>query len=112
MPRISDLARPCVDFLSLELRQLLALDKLLGKLLGVFGMGLRRNEILQLSGAMTPESVNLLDELFEGNGHIHSRSDEMTDPPSYPRPSDGETFREPKPKVRSPTWLPTWVVAV
>ena len=58
-----------VDFLGLELRQILALDELPGKFLGVLGMGLGRNEVLQLAGGNDTGIGKLLDELFEGNGH-------------------------------------------
>ncbi len=69
MPRISDFARPGVDFLGLELRQLLALDQLPGKFLSVFGLCLGRNEVFQLAGRNDARIVELLDELFEGDGH-------------------------------------------
>jgi hypothetical protein len=47
-----------IDFLSLELRQMLALDELPSKFLCVFRLGLGRNKGFELAGAMTPESVS------------------------------------------------------
>ena len=67
-----------VDFLGLELRQLLALDELPGKFLGVLGRALGGMKFSSLPGAMTPESVKLLDELFKGNGHSLPRKSWMS----------------------------------
>ena len=58
-----------VDFLGLELRQVLALDQLPGKFFGVFRMGLGRNEVFELAGSNDARICKLLDELFEGDGH-------------------------------------------
>ena len=58
-----------VDFLGLKFRQMLALDQLPGKFLGVFGLGLRRNKIFQLARRDDARIGKLLDELFEGDGH-------------------------------------------
>ena len=58
-----------IDLLGLELRQLLALDELPSKFLGILGRALGGTKFSSLPGAMTPESVKLLDELFEGDGH-------------------------------------------
>ena len=58
-----------VDLLGLELRQMLALDELPSKFLGVFRMGLGRDEIFELAGRNDARIRKLLDELFEGDGH-------------------------------------------
>ena len=46
-----------------------ALDELPSEFLGVFGMGLGRNKVFQLARRDDARVGNLLDELFEGNGH-------------------------------------------
>ncbi len=69
MPRISDLRPALIDFSGLELRQVLALHELASKFLGVFGLRLGRDEILQLAGRDDARVSKLFDELFEGNGH-------------------------------------------
>jgi hypothetical protein len=58
-----------IDFLNLELRQLLAQDKLPSKFLRVFRLGLGWNEIFQLAGRKNTGILELLHELFECNGH-------------------------------------------
>ena len=58
-----------VDFLGLELGEVLAANELLSEFLGVFRVGLGRDEALQLARCDDARIFNLLDELFEGNGH-------------------------------------------
>ena len=58
-----------VDFLGLELGQVLALDELPSKFLGVLRSSLGRDEIFELAGSNDTGVGELLDELFEGDGH-------------------------------------------
>jgi len=52
-----------------RLRELLLLDELAGQILGIFGMGLWRDEIFQLARRKNTAVGQLLHELFQRDGH-------------------------------------------
>ncbi len=63
-----------VDFLDLVIGEMLTLNELPGKFLGIFRGCLGRDEILKLAGRDDPGIRQLLHEGFEGNFHRAIRS--------------------------------------